>query len=441
MYTSGKYQFTKTKDLQNFSIVDNDITMNFHPRHGTVIRITENETQALIEKWGFLGKGSFLGFNSTHVKKNNVVVNDDDNTIYIPVNLGTDINKFDPEIKTVSWVNISTNGVKDFSNGAVNYTIESGSKQKTYKAIVKEDNNPVLNGFYADPEIIYSQKTQKYYIYPTSDGFKNWSGTYFKTFSSDDLIHWKDEGVVLDLKKDVSWADRNAWAPTAIERKIKGEYKFFYYYTAAQKIGVAVSDSPTGHFVDLGKPLIASKPEGANGGQEIDPDIFIDPVSDKNYLYWGNSYMACVELNDDMVSIKENTLKILTPDKTFREGTEVFYRNGIYYFLWSEDDTRSPDYRVRYATSKSPTGPLEIPKDNLILVKDAENGIYGTGHNSVIQTPNSDVWHIVYHRFNRPNGIDMGDSAGFNREVCIDKLEFNPDGSIKPVVPTLSGIN
>ena len=193
-----------------------------------------------------------------------------------------------------------------------------------------------MNGFYADPEIIYSQKTKKYYIYPTSDGFKNWSGTYFKTFSSDDLIHWKDEGVVLDLKKDVSWADRNAWAPTAIERKIKGEYKFFYYYTAAQKIGVAVSDSPTGPFVDLGKPLIASKPEGANGGQEIDPDIFIDPVSDKNYLYWGNSYMACVELNDDMVSIKENTLKILTPDSTFREGTEVFYRNGIYYFLWSE---------------------------------------------------------------------------------------------------------
>ena len=53
MYTSGKYQFTKTKDLQNFSIVDNEISMNFHPRHGTVIRITENETQALIEKWGF----------------------------------------------------------------------------------------------------------------------------------------------------------------------------------------------------------------------------------------------------------------------------------------------------------------------------------------------------------------------------------------------------
>lgn len=52
MYMKGKYQFTKTKDFQHFSIVDNAISMNFHPRHGTVIRITEKEKQALIKKWG-----------------------------------------------------------------------------------------------------------------------------------------------------------------------------------------------------------------------------------------------------------------------------------------------------------------------------------------------------------------------------------------------------
>ena len=441
MYTSGKYQFTKTKDLQNFTIVDNEISMNFHPRHGTVIRITEKETQALIQKWGSLDSGSFLGFNSDNVKKNNVVVNDSDNTIYIPVDLGTDIKNFDPKIKTVSWVKNLTTGSRDFSEGAVDYTIASNGSQKTYKVTVKVDNNPVLNGFYADPDIIYSHKTNKYYIYPTSDGYTGWSGTYFKTFSSDDLVHWKDEGVILDLKKDVSWADKHAWAPTAIEKEVNGEYKFFYYFTAAQKIGVAISDNPTGPFVDLGKALISVKPDGVKGGQEIDPDVFLDPVSGKTFLYWGNGYLACVELNEDMVSIKDNTLKIMTPDKTFREGTEVFYRNGIYYFLWSEDDTRSPNYRVRYATAATPTGPLNIPENNLILEKIPENGIYGTGHNSVIQTPNSDEWYIVYHRFNRPNGISMGDAAGFNREVCIDKLEFNPDGSIKPIKPTLSGIN
>ena len=87
--------------------------------------------------------------------------------------------------------------------------------------------------------------------------------------------------------------------------------------------------------------------------------------------------------------------------------------------------------------SDSPTGKLRIPENNLILSKDADKGIYGTGHNSVLQKPDSDEWYIVYHRFNRPNGIKMGDAAGFHREVCIDKMEFNADGTIKKVVPSI----
>lgn len=370
MYVKGAYQFAESTDLEHFKVVDNSISMDFHPRHGTVIPITREEEKALIDKWGGIDEKYFL-----------------------------------PSKKTATLPN---------------------------------NKNPVLEGFYADPEIIYSQKDKKYYLYPTSDGFTNWSGTYFKAFSSADLVSWKDEGVILDLKKDVSWADRNAWAPTMIEKKVKGVYTYFYYFTAAQKIGVAVSDNPTGPFVDSGKPLIANAPKDfTGGGQEIDPDVFADPVSGKNYLYWGNGYLACVELNDDMISIKENTIKLMTPDATFREGAEVFFRKGIYYFLWSEDDTRSPNYRVRYGMSDSPMGELTIPENNLILTKNKEKEIYGTGHNSVIQTPNTDEWHIVYHRFNRPNGIFMGDAAGYNREVCIDVLEFNEDGTIEPVIPTI----
>lgn len=94
-------------------------------------------------------------------------------------------------------------------------------------------------------------------------------------------MNWKDEGILLDLPKDVSWAKRNAWAPTMAERKINGEYKYFYYFTAAQKIGVAVSDSPTGPFKDSGKALITKKPAGIRGGQEIDPDVFVDPQTQK----------------------------------------------------------------------------------------------------------------------------------------------------------------
>lgn len=150
--------------------------------------------------------------------------------------------------------------------------------------------------------------------------------------------------------------------------------------------------------------------------------------------------MAGSVLNDDMISIDTNSIKVMTPDATFREGTEVFYRNGKYYFLWSEDDTRSENYRVRYGYSDSPTGKITVPENNLILAKDAANGIFGTGHNSVIQVPGKDEWYIVYHRFTRPKGITMGNAAGYNREVCIDKMEFNSDGSIKKVVPTVAGI-
>ena len=198
-----------------------------------------------------------------------------------------------------------------------------------------------------------------------------------------------------------------------------------------------MADDPAGPFVDAGKPVIDRKPDGIKGGQEIDPDVFSDPVTGKNYLYWGNGYMACAELNKDMLSVNMNSLKIITPDKTFREGTYVFYRKGKYYFMWSEGDTRDEDYRVRYGIASSPVGPITIPADNIVIAKDAAAGIYGTWHNSVVQTPGKDEWHIVYHRFSYPNGVKMGRAAGFNREVCIDALEFNEDGTIKRVKPTL----
>lgn len=300
------------------------------------------------------------------------------------------------------------------------------------------ENNPILPGYHADPEALYSHKTGKYYIYPTSDGYHNWDGHYFKAYSSADLKEWKDEGVILDFESDLAWTDKNAWAPCIIERKMPdGSYKYFYYYSAAKKIGVAVADNPTGPYVDpLGKPLIDYKLEGQIGGQQIDPDVFCDPQTGKYYLYWGCGYLAVAELNDDMISIKMETAKRITPPN-YTEGTEVFCRNGLYYFMWSENDTRSEDYRVRYATAKSPAGPLDIPKDNLILSKIPAKGIYGTGHNCVLQIPGTDEWYIIYHRFRRPHSIKMGWAAGYHREVCMDKLEFNNDGSIRKVMPTL----
>jgi len=440
LYTKGKYQFTKTSDLENFSVIDNAVSMNFHPRHGTVMPITADELARLESKWGS-ARDIMSSSDSPSVKKTNIKVDDAAKQVHLPVQWGTNLSSFKPDFTKYAGVTIAPKSPQDFTKGAVKYTVTiEGQPSEIWSVTASVANNPVLNGFYADPDVMYSEKTGKYYIYPTSDGFDGWSGTYFKTFSSPDLVHWTDEGIILDLEKDLTWANRNAWAPCIMEKKVGNDYKYYFYFTAAQKIGVAVAAKPEGPFVDSGKPLIDKLPNGVSGGQQIDPDVFTDPQTGKNYLYWGNGYMACAELNPDMISIKPESVKVMTPDNTFREGTTVFFRNGKYYFLWSDDDTRSENYRVRYGTSDSPTGKISIPENNLVIAKNKEAGIYATGHNSILQIPGKDEWYIVYHRFNYPKGITMGDAAGFNREVCIDRMEFDKDGAILFVTPTHEGI-
>lgn len=440
VYGLGRYQFTKSADLEHFTVIDEAISMNFHPRHGTVLPISKAELKRLIAKWGKMDD-PLVEATAAGLKKQNVNIESEKRTIRFPVKKGVDITAFDPQFETFTGVTVTPTGPQDFSDGAIQYTIEmEGVGKHTYSAIASEDHNPVLDGFYADPDVLYSEKTGKYYIYPTSDGFHNWGGYYFKTFSSENLVDWQDEGIILNLREDVSWADHNAWAPCIIEKKIAGEYKYFFYFCGRQKIGVAVADNPEGPFVDSGEPLINWKPDGIKGGQEIDPDVFTDPKTGKSYLYWGNGYLVGAELNDDMVSIKKETLKIMTPDNTFREGIYVIYRKGTYYFMWAEDDTRSPNYKVRYAKSTSPLGELTIPENNIVIQKDLEKGILATGHNSAIQVPGKDECYLVYHRFTYPKGKDMGYRAGFNREVCIDKLEFDEAGNIIEVNPTLEGI-
>jgi hypothetical protein len=43
VYMRGRYQFTKSADLENFRTIDQETSMNFHPRHGTVIALTKSE--------------------------------------------------------------------------------------------------------------------------------------------------------------------------------------------------------------------------------------------------------------------------------------------------------------------------------------------------------------------------------------------------------------
>lgn len=329
--------------------------------------------------------------------------------------------------------------------------ITRAEKERLLKAFPNH-KQPILSGFHADPEVLYSNKTKKYYIYSTTDGTPGWGGHDFSVFSSENLVDWKDEGKMLDVKGDqVKWATGNAWAPCIIEKKVGKAYKYFFYFSAhnpksnRKEIGVAVSDSPTGPFVDSGAPIItdADRPKEARGGQAIDVDVFQDPKTGKFYLYWGNGFMAGAELNDDMLSVKKETITHLTPKGgnlqswAFREGAYVFYRKGTYYFMWSVDDTGSPNYHVCYGTAKSPLGPISIDENNYMVIKQKpEDQIYGTAHNSVLQIPGKDEWYIVYHRINK-NFVHH--EPGIHREVCIDRMTFDKQGRIIPVAPTLDG--
>lgn len=440
VYMNGRYEFCRSSDLENFSLIKNEISMDFHPRHGTVLPITQKEYDRLLKKWKSTPEVVFNA-TSSEVKKINLIVDNNKKTVEMPVLPSTNLKSFNPQFESTQKLKITPSKPQNFSKGVVKYTVKpAGTKAQKWTVTAVKNHNPVLAGYFADPDIIYSNKTGKYYLYPTSDGFDGWSGTYFKVFSSPDLVNWTDEGKIISLGENVTWANRNAWAPCIVEKKINGQYKYFYYFTAAQQIGVAVADHPTGPFVDLGKPLISTKPQGVTRGQIIDPDVFTDPVSGKTYLYWGNGFLAGAELNDDMVSINQETVKVFNIHGSFREGAHVFFRNGIYYMSWSIDDTRSPNYSVGYGHMTSPLSDVKVPDNFVILRKDEKSGIFGTGHHSTIQIPGKDEFYIVYHRFNYPKGIRMGDSAGFHREVCIDKLDFNADGSIQAVVPTHKGI-
>lgn len=304
---------------------------------------------------------------------------------------------------------------------------------KNYNNVAK--HNPVLPEFHADPEILYANG--RYYIYSTTDGFPKWGGEFFTCYSSDNLKDWHYEGVPFDVTRDTRWAKGNAWAPAAVEK----DGKYYLYYSAddgkGKAIGVAVSDNPAGRFTDSGHPIIAKGPSGKRSGHEIDVDVFTDDDG-QSYLYWGNGYMAVAKLNADMTSIDTTTIKVITPrggtldDYAYREGTYVFKRDGKYYFMWSVDDTGSRNYHVAYGTSDSPMGPITLASQPIVIRQKAMDGIYGTGHNSVIRDPKSGKWYIVYHRINE-GYVKTG--GGFHREVCIDELTFNPDGTIKEVIP------
>lgn len=288
-----------------------------------------------------------------------------------------------------------------------------------------EAGNPFVDGWYADPDITVYDDT--YWVYPTTSKAYG-EQTYLDAFSSTDMVNWTKHEKVLTTD-DVSWAEYAVWAPAPVERN--GKYYLFFAANDIQNdsslggIGVAVSDKPEGPYSDaLGRPLVG---QFHNGAQPIDQDVFIDDDGQAYMYYGGWGHANVVKLNDDMTSLGTfadgSTYKEITP-ADYVEGSQMFKRDGVYYLMWSEGGWTGPDYSVSYAMSDSPTGPFE--KIEKVLAQDPAVA-KGSGHNSVVNVPGTEIWYIVYHR--RP----LSESAGNNRQLAYDRMYFNADGTIRPV--------
>jgi hypothetical protein len=315
--------------------------------------------------------------------------------------------------------------------------------------------NPVIEGWYADPEaIVYGSK---YWIYPTySDDYPEprpldastltprqklainkqyLKQTFMDAFSSDDLVHWEKHPRVLDIR-NVKWAEFALWAPSVIHAN--GKYYLFFAANDIQSdkelggIGVAVASKPEGPFVDaIGRPLVDAF---HNGAQPIDPFVFRDDDG-QSYLYYGGwRHCNVVRLTADLLGLSPfpdgTTFKEITA-ANYVEGPFVFKRKGKYYLMWSEGGWQGPNYSVAYAIADSALGPFT--RAGKILQQDPAVAT-GAGHHSVIPVSGSDTWYIVYHR--RP----LGTRNGNHREVCIDEMHFSADGTIQPVKITFDGV-
>lgn len=280
--------------------------------------------------------------------------------------------------------------------------------------------NPILPGWYADPEVI--RWDNQVWIYPTYSAPYE-KQVFFDAFSSEDLITWKKHERVLDSSA-VKWAKKAMWAPSIIK---KGDnYFLFFGANDIQSnheyggIGVAVADRPEGPFKDhLGKPLVDKFHHGA---QPIDQYVFED--AGRYYLIYGGwKHCVMAELNADFTGFIGD-FKEITPSN-YVEGPLMFKKDGKYYFMWSEGGWTGPNYSVAYAVADSPFGPFE--RKGTVLKQDPEVAT-GAGHHSVLHW--KDEWYMVYHR--RP----LGETDRNARETCIDRMYFDEEGNILPVKMT-----
>lgn len=275
--------------------------------------------------------------------------------------------------------------------------------------------NPVIADG-ADPSVLYYDGM--YYLYSTN------YATGYKVFTSPDLVHWTDGGVVIsdvasvwELDSDARWS---YWAPEVIEHN----GTFYMAMTVDQHVGFATAKSPSGPFV--AEPTYVFD-------HAIDAHIFIDDdgkaylyveSGDENYYDWVLAY----ELNDDIVTLKDGVPhRIIKPTSTWErlttdctEGPFVLKHNGYYYITYSGDDYKTKNYSIGVAVSDNPLEGFERVDYNPILNSTYE--VYGPGHHSFLKCRNSDEYIIAYHKH-------VSTEKFTTRDICIGRARFSPTKS------------
>ncbi|PUA28426.1 MAG: hypothetical protein B0W54_18430 [Cellvibrio sp. 79] len=294
-------------------------------------------------------------------------------------------------------------------------------------------SNPILpNIFTADPASFVHNCT----FYITAGRDEGTNGFLLRSWyvlSSTDMVNWTDHGAPVMSLSTFIWADANAWAGQMIERGGK-----FYWYVPVNKrgggmaIGVAVGDSPLGPFRDaIGAPLVDDTIEMkafnyTDAGQTvytIDPTVFVDDNGQAYLTYGGFWRMVTVALNDNMTSIKGNWIE-RTP-RDFFEAPFLTKRNGTYYMVYAAGANPAT---IDYATATSPTGPWTYRGRILDKLPALSGQDAPTSHPAI--TEFAGQWYLVYH-------ISNGKGGGtYRRQVALEKLFFNSDGTIKPITPS-----
>ena len=285
--------------------------------------------------------------------------------------------------------------------------------------------NPVIPGYFADPTIKKFGDT--YYIDATTDG----SGAGFgpaQVWTSKDFVNW--------TLMPMNWPDSHwIWAPDVI-RHTDGRY--YYFYCQPCIIHCGVSETPRGPWKNiLGESEAVLVPDRfVTNAITLDGQTFVDDDGSV-YLYWGTwgiyKGFGCGagKMTPDLKGFTETRLIPNTEAVDFFEAPFVLKRNGIYYFMYSSGSCHDHTYRVQYATSDHPLGPYEYK--GCILETNEDGTVHGPGHHSILKE--GDDYYIVYHRHDNPHS-----NRGFHRQLCMDKMEFAADGSIRKVIPTHKGV-